>query len=180
MDWKNTITPARVILALLIIFTLSAMIFSNRPWRGYTSPWIEDIATLPDNDRLAPVRRYTEIGAGVIFHIGGRRPEFEGYRAPLKLGYAYHEYGILGMPYWVGDEYGLVTYIETPEGRQYAGIAPGQIPLLDEMMGEPIASTYRFRWWLQIWGWIFPILLVALVFAWLREGRIREEEHWAS
>ena len=180
MDWQKQITASRVILAVLVVMTICSLAFSGRPWRGYSAPRVAEIATLPDNERLADVRRYTEIGAGVFFHVGGPRPEIAGTRQPVKLGFAYHEYGIFGMPYWVGDEYGLVTSIDTVPGVQVAGIAPGQIPLLDEMLGAPIAANYRFRWYLHIWGWLFPILIVALILAWRREGRIREEEHWNS
>lgn len=180
MDLKKLVTPSRVLMAVLVVATLAALAFSGRPWRGYSAPRVAEIATLPDNERLAQVRRYTEYGSGVFYHIGGDRPEYANARQPLKLGFAYHEYGILGMPYWVKGEYGLVTYLDTVEGVQVAGIMPGQVPLLDEMIGEPLASSYTFRWWTRIWGWFFPVLLIALILAWRREARIKEEEHWAS
>jgi len=180
MDWKKEVTPSRAILAVLVVATILCMALSGRPWRGYSAQRVAEIRTLPDDPALAPLRRYTAIGSGIFFHIGGPKPWLADRPRTLKLGYAYQEYGILGMPYWVNSGYGLVTYYETVPGVQVAFIAPGQIPLLDEMIGEPVAANYDFRRYLRIWGWFFPVLLIALILAWRREARIREEEHWAS
>lgn len=176
MDLKGKITPSRVLLAVLVLFTLGAMIFSGRPWRGYSMPRVAEIALLPDNEALAQVRRYTEIGSGIFPYIDGSvRPELGRARQPLHLGYAYDEYGILGMPYWVGGEYGMVSYLETPEGVQVAVISPGQRPLLDGMVGRPVTRDYAFRWYVHIWGWLFPPLFILWLLAWRREDK-REEE----
>jgi len=174
------ITKSRIVLAVLLAATAAAMIFSGRPWRGYSMPRVAEIATLPDNEELAPVRRYTEIGSGIFPYIGGPRPELGRVRQPLKLGYAYDEYGILGMPYWVSGEYGLVTYLETVEGIQVAVITPSQRPMLDGMLGTPVTRDYQFRWYLQIWGWFFPPLFLLWILTWRREDMAREEAHWAS
>jgi hypothetical protein len=176
MGLKDKITPSRVILAVLVLVTLAALIFSGRPWRGYSMPRVAEIALLPDNDRMAQVRRYTEIGSGIFPYLDGvMRPELGRERQPLHLGYAYDEYGILGMPYWVGGEYGLVTYLETAQGIQVAAITEGQRPLLDEMVGRPVTRDYSFRWYFQIWGWLFPPLLILWLLAWRREDQAEEE-----
>ena len=175
MDLKGKITPSRIVLGVLIVMVLAAMIFSGRPWRGYSIYRVAEIATLPDNERLAPVRRYTEIGSGIFPHLNGPRPELGEGRQPLRVGWAYHEYGILGMPYWVDSEIGLVTAIDTPNGVQIGAITPGQIPLLEEMVGAPIVRNYSFRWYLQIWGWLFPPLFLLWLYLWRREDRQEEE-----
>jgi hypothetical protein len=47
--------------------------------------------------------------------------------------------------------------------------------LLDEMIGSPAASGYAFRWYLQIWGWLYFAAFLVLVFSWWREDRGEEE-----
>jgi hypothetical protein len=175
MNSKKALTAPRVILVGLLGALALALLFSGRPWRGYSMPRVAEIAVLEDSPRLADVRHYTEIGSGIFPYIGGPRPDLAGTRPPLRLGYAYNENGILGLPYWVGDEYGLVTYIETVDGIQFAAIAPGQVALLDEMIGSPAASGYAFRWYLRIWGWLYFAAFLALVFSWWREDRGEEE-----
>ena len=39
---------------------------------------------------------------------------------PLKLGWAYREVALFGMPMWGYPEGGLVTYLEMPQGIQVA------------------------------------------------------------
>jgi hypothetical protein len=169
-------TPkSRIILGALLGAIILALLFSGRPWRGYNMPRVTPIAVLEDSPRLADVRHYTEIGPGIFPYIGGPRPELAETRQPLRLGYAYVEYGIFGLPYWVGEEYGMVTYLETSAGVQVAAITPGQVPLLDEMIGAPTASGYHFRWYLYIWGWPLLILFVAWVWTWRREDLSEEE-----
>lgn len=165
---------SKVVLGLLLLATFAAMLRSGRPWRGYNIPRVAEIATLPETEALAPVRRYTKIGAGLFPWVGGVRPQYGRGEQPVKLGYAYLEYGILGMPYWVGEEYGLVTYIEQAHGIRFAGIAPGQRPLLDEMVGRPITRDYRFNRYFRLWGWFFPVAFFAFIFLWWREDRQEE------
>lgn len=172
---KNLIRPSRIILGLLLLGTAAAMAFSGRPWRGYAMPWVEEIAVLPDTPAMAPIRRYTEIGSGIFPYIDGPRPEYRGQRRPLRLGYAYDEIGILGMPYRIAGHYGLVTYLETEEGVQVGAITEGQKPLLDAAIGSPIASSYQFRWYLQVWGWFFPLLFGLWILAWRREDKMEEQ-----
>jgi hypothetical protein len=175
MGLKGQITPSRIILAVLLAATAAAMIFSGRPWRGYNMPRVAEIAVLPDTPQTAPIRRYTEIGSGIFPYIGGPRPELRGRRTPLRLGYAYDEVGILGMPYRVTGTYGMVTYFENEQGVQLGAITPGQIPLLDAAIGSPVASSYQFRWYLQIWGWFFPLLFGLWILAWRREDKMEEQ-----
>jgi hypothetical protein len=175
MKARHWFRPSRVLLAILVLGTLLAMILSGRPWRGYSMPRVEQIAALPDSPQLAPVRRYTEIGSGLFPYIGGPRPDRNGRRPELKLGFAYEEQGILGMPYWVSDEYGLVTYLETEPGIQFAMIGPGQRPLLDGMLGRPVTQQYRFRWYRHLWGWLFPLAFLIWIFLWRREDQQEEQ-----
>lgn len=172
---KDKLRPSRIVLALLAAGILLVLILSDRPWRGYQMPRVQEIAVVPDNPRTAAVRRYTELGSGIFPYIGGRRPELEGRRAPLKLGFAYEEQGILGMPYRVTDEYGLVTYLELPDGIQFGALAPGQRPLLDAMIGRPLTRDFEFRWYLQTWGWLFALGFLLWLYLWRRED-LQEEQ----
>ena len=176
MELMRKVTPSRVVLAVLVLATLLVLVFSGRPWRGYNMPRIAEIAVLPDDSRTEAVRRYTEIGSGIFPWLDGPRPELAGERQPLRLGYAYVEYGILGMPYGVGDEFGLVTYFDSPAGIQFGVIAPGQRPLLDEMVGRPLTRDYEFRWYLYVWGWLFPVLFLLWIYLWWREDRQEEQK----
>jgi hypothetical protein len=167
--------PSRILLGLLLTGTGAALIFSGRPWRGYAMPVVAEIAVLPDDARFAQVRRYTEIGSGFFPYVGGPRPDRDQARPPLKLGYAYDEHGILGLPYGVGYEYGLVAYFEQAEGIQVAVIGEGQRPLLDSLIGRPLTQNYRFRWYLRVWGWLFPPAFFGWILLWRREDKLEEQ-----
>lgn len=174
MKW---IKPYWVVAALLAIGVLGNMLFSSRPMTGYSMLRIEEIATLPDTPELADVRRYTEIGSGYIPHMRVRgTPEA---RPPLKLGWVYQERGIMSLPYWASDvSTGPSLYYDTGFGYQIAGVAPGQVALLEQKAGSPVLSGYRFSPWWHMWGWVFPLTLILLAFLWLRERRAAEDARW--
>lgn len=164
--------------AVLAIGVIANMLLSNRPMTGYGMLRIEEIATLPDTPELADVRRYTQIGSGFIPHMRGHRPPGPG-TPPLKLGWVYEEYGILSLPYWASNaSTGPKLYFDTGYGYPVAGVTPRQIPLLEQKAGSPILSGYSFAWYRHVWGWVFPLSLVLLVWLWLRERRAEEEAHW--
>jgi hypothetical protein len=179
MDLKGQITPSRIVLGVLIAGVLAAMIFSGRPWRGYSAYQIREIRTLPDDPRLASVRRYTQIA--LYPYVGGEaRPELSIGRQPVRLGWAYQEYGILGMPYWAQSDQGLVVYMEAPDGLQFGPVTPGQIPVLEAAGAGQIPRDYSFPWYFHIWGWLFPPAFLLWLWLWRREDRAREEAHWAE
>lgn len=175
MKLSKNLRPSHAVLAALIVATVAVLLLSGRPWRGYYMPRVSEIATLPDDEGLAAVRRYTEIGSGMFPWIDGERPELADARPQLRVGYAYAEYGILGMPYAVGEEYGLVTYLEMPEGIRVGAITPGQRPLLDELIGLRLTQGYAFRWYRYVWGWLFAFTFLLWIYLWWREDRQEEQ-----
>jgi hypothetical protein len=179
MKFLQGVPKSRIILIAIVFILAVIVILSDRPWGLASTPRIAQIAEVPDTERLAPVHRYARTGtAGILPYTDReRRPEPAAAR-PLKLGWSYREQSIFTMPLWATSEMGLVLYVETPEGREFAILAPGQIPLLDEAMGSTVASDYRFRWYLHIWGWWILIALIVWTVARRREDLARERAHW--
>jgi hypothetical protein len=171
---------SQIILGLLAAALGAVLFLSDRPWGMTGSYRIAKIATLPDDPRLAPVRRYTQIGSGALPYIGREAPPPQGSRPPLRLGWAYREFSAFRMPFWASSEWGMVTYYDAPWGRQFAVIMPGQKPLLDQLAGAPVTQNYRFPWYRYLWGWLFVVGLGIWTVVKRREVRKAEEEHWAS
>ena len=169
-----------VLTALLVIGVVANLVLTRRPPSGYSMLEIEEIAELPDTPELADVRRYTEIGSGFIPHLRPRSEPVDIRDQPLKVGWVYKESGMLGLPYWAEDvSTGPSLFIDTGEGYQIAGVGPRQIPLLEQKVGRPFLSEYRFSAWKHMWGWLFPLSLLLLILLWLREARARERAEWA-
>ena len=164
----------------LVVGLVVVMIFSGRPSVPANIPRIEEVATLPDGPRMASVRAYTEYGSGVLpynaMERARRAPADWDARQPLKLGYAYREVSFLKMPFWAYEEYGLVTFMDTPAGYKIAIMNPKQMELLQELTGKDW-SGYRFPIWAHLWGWLFVIGFIAGPLLWLRErAKWREEQ----
>jgi hypothetical protein len=177
---KGERVKSHYILGALAVALAAILILSDRPW-GMTSVYrIEEIATLPEDARLAPVRRYTEIGSGIFPYVGREGPPAPGTRQPLKLGFAYRELSAFRMPFWASSDFGMVTYYEAPWGRQFAVITPGQKPLLDQLAGAPMTQDRSFRWYLHLWGWLFVLGLAVWTLVKRREVRAAEDAYWAS
>jgi hypothetical protein len=64
MDSKRALTTPRIILVVLLGAVLLALIFSGRPWRGYSMPRVAEIAVLEDRLRHLSLYRRTEARAG--------------------------------------------------------------------------------------------------------------------
>ena len=171
------IKPYWVVAGLLAVFLIVNMVVTNRPLSGYKMLQIEEIATLPDTPELADVRRYTQIGSGNIPHLRGNRTPT--VNPPLKVGWVYEESGIMGLPYWASDvSTGPSLYYDTGYGYQIAGVAPGQVALLEQKAGSPVLTGYSFSGWRYMWGWLFPLTLILLAWLWVRERNAAEDAHW--
>lgn len=180
MDFVKRVPWATVLLGLVAILGVANMLFLDRPMRGYTKLQIDRIATLPDTPELADVRRYTEIGAGELGHVRGRR-ELDISEQPLHLGWVYQESGFLGLPLWAENvSTGPTLYLDTGWGYRVAGVAPGQRDLLEQKVGRAVISDYQFRWYLHVWGWAYLLALAVLIWLSLKERRAREEAAWAA
>ena len=158
----------------------AVLLFSDRPVGLTDAMRIETIVVLPDSDRMEPVRRHTMIGSGIIPYRPGEEAPAVLERPPIRVGFVYREVSALAMPFFAKPEFGPVTFLDLPEGRQYALLEPDQARLLDELAGGPVATGYRFAWYERLWGWLVVVALIVWTLLRRREARIREDEHWAS
>ena len=158
---------------ILAIAMAGAMFVSKRPFLPQDRPRIETIAVLPDDAKMAEVRRYTEIGSGILPYTEREQAKRQmlGWpdHQPLKLGYSYREVSFLRMPFWAYQEYGLVTFIETPAGFQLALLSPAQVAMIEEWGGKSYSSGYSWRLARHLWGWLFLIGFVGTAILYLRE-----------
>ncbi|MGQ0589593.1 MAG: hypothetical protein ACT4N8_08695 [Sphingosinicella sp.] len=150
-------TTSRLVLIVLVLFVAASLIFGDRPWSLTSAPRVAEIDTLPDSPALASVRRYTEIGSGTLPYPARRTPFAPGFGPPpLKVGWAYREVSLVGMPLWAYPEGGLVTYFERPDGIQVALLGPEQAVLLDRITGRDYARR-DFPWFQYVWGFLLPL-----------------------
>jgi hypothetical protein len=165
---------SRLVLAALVLFVAANLFLGDRPWSLTSSPRIAEIDTLPDNPALASVRRYTEIGSGTLPYPVRRTPPAPATETvPLRIGWAYREVSLVGMPLWAYPEGGLVTYFERPDGYQVALIGPEQAALLGTIAGRDYASL-SFPWYRYNWGFLLPLGI--LFWTWLRRRELRLAE----
>lgn len=179
MNFLKEVPRSRIVLAILIGFVAASMAFSGRPWRGYSAYYVHEIRTLPDGPALEMARRISRLG---IFPSVEGAPAIDHGPAsePVKLGWSYVEYGILGMPYWARTEVGLVAFRETDEGIRFGQIEPERIPLLEQAGAGEIPRDYGFPWYRYIWGWLFFPLFGLWLWLWRKEDRVREAAHWGD
>lgn len=172
--------PSWVVAGILVLFTLASILFSGRPVFGYGVSVVERELVIPDNPQTEGLRELATVGE-LPYPNGGIRSGLAGTRQPLRLGYVYTEYGILGMPYWaqLDPALGMVLYVETENHINAVPINPQRLDLLERQAGVPIPREHGTRWYNHIWGWLFPILFLVWLFLWRREDGKREEEHWA-
>jgi hypothetical protein len=152
-----------------------------RPIFGYGATVLDETMVIADGPRAGALREMAGMGE-LPYPNGGTRPGLAETQQPIRLGQAYREYGILGMPYWAvpEPELGMMIYVEAPEHINAAPIDPRRIDLLQQMAGVPIPREPAYRWYVHMWGWLFPILFLAWLIVWRREDRAREEEHWTG
>ena len=171
---------SRIFLGLLAVALAIALFLSGRPWNMTSAPRIAEVAVLPDTPGLADVRRYTEIGSGMIPYEGGWTTRAAPIRPSLKLGWTYREISALRMPFWVRDEFGFVTYLEQPSGIEFGILSAAQIGMLEQRLGRRFSQDYSFPWYLHLWGWLPLIGLMAWTVLWHREANLAEEARWAT
>ena len=170
---------SRIFLSLLAVAMAAVLLLSERPWGLTSSPRVEEVAILPDDPRLEPVRRYTQWGSGMLPYVSERaRKAAANEIPPLKLGWTYREWNMLGMPFYASAEpyggNGFVTYLELTGGIKVAVINDDQMALLEELAGRSLSEGYSFAWYRHVWGWLFVIGL--LVWHWLSSREIKRAE----
>lgn len=169
---------SRILLAALALFLAANLYVTDRPWTLTSAPRVAEIAVLPDEPALAGVRRYTEVGSGLLPYPSRRTPPAAG-PMPLKLGWAYREVALFGMPMWGYPEGGLVTYLEMPQGIQVALIDAERAASLDRLAGAQYSSL-AFPWYRFVWGWLAVAVLLAIVRIGLWEARREEARAYAE
>lgn len=174
------LVKARTLLAAIGLAAAAILLLGERPVGLTDMMRIDAISTLPDSERLEPVRRYTMIGSGLIPYMPGEAAPAYAARPEIRLGWVYREISALRMPFFARPQFGPVTFVELPQGRQFAMLAPEQVSLLEELAGRPLASDYRFAWYGYLWGWLMVLALIGWTLLRRREARIREDAHWAA
>lgn len=162
----------------LVLALVAVMFLSGRPIPPQNLPRVEEVETLPEGLKMAAVRRFTEYGSAVLPYTRIERMErakADWTKQSLKLGWSYREITFAALPLIAYREFGLVTYLEQPNGYKIAIMQPKQVELLRELTGRDY-SSYSFPYWKHLWGWIFVIgFLVAARLYFLEEVRKREE-----
>ncbi|MEA3015370.1 MAG: hypothetical protein QOI38_92 [Sphingomonadales bacterium] len=153
----------RIALGLLAAAFAVTFFLSEREWGLTSMPRVEAIDTLPDTPELAAVRRYTQIGSGLLPYLprerAGKAASVARAGQPLRVGFSYREVSILRLPIWASEDNGLVTYLELPAWYQIALINPDQVRLLERISGRSY-SDYSFPVWKHMWGWLFLLGLI--------------------
>jgi hypothetical protein len=174
----------RVMPGVLVILLAAIFVLSDRPWLPTSMPAVSEVETLPDTPKMADVRDYTEMGSAFLPHTEKekarrqaeqRRQPYDYEKEPLRLGWSYREVSFLRMPFFAYEEFGLVTYFDRPGGYHIALLPPAQVELLGELTGKDYRGS-RFPFYLYLWGWLFPIAAIALVWLYLRQEAKRREE----
>jgi hypothetical protein len=165
---------SRIILAALTLFLVANLALGDRSWSLTSAPRVAEIDTLPDDPALAPVRNYAETSAGTLPYPERRTPPAaEAGPPPLKVGWAYREVGLLGMPLYGYPEPGIVTYFERPDAIHAAILGHEQLALLDRLTGRSYSSL-SFPWYRYAWGPLF--LLGIFLWTWARTREVRRAE----
>lgn len=165
---------SRLILAALALFLVANLALNDRPWSLTSAPRVSEIETLSEGPAFAVLRNYTETTAGTLPYPARRNsPAAQAGPPPLRLGWAYREVSLLGMPLYAYPEPGLVSYFERPDAIQAAILTPEQLALLDRLTGRSY-SQLSFPWYKYLWGPLF--LLGLFLWTWVRTRELRRAE----
>lgn len=173
-QWRLIALAALGVAVLVNIFT------TNRPVAFYRMVQITQIGSVPDAPELADLRENVQYGSGFMPHMGLVCCRARDVRAqPIRIGWVYEEHGFLGMPYSANNiSVGPTLYVDNGEGYRLSGISSDQIARLEQAVGRPLVGDYQFRWYLQVWGMLFPPLLAFLAWLFFSDRRRREEASW--
>jgi hypothetical protein len=171
---------SRHVLAALALCVAAILLLSDRPWHLYGLPGVDEVATLPDTPDFADVRRYTEVGSGLLPHWPGADIPDATARPVMKLGWFHTEYGLARMPFWASSDPGWVAYFDLPRGRQVAILGPTQVDMIEQRLGTRFTDEYAFPWYRKMWGWLVVAGLLGWTLLKRRETRIAEDERWAA
>ena len=149
---------SRTVLLILAAAMAAILILSDRPWGLTSSPRIDEIAVLPDDPRLAQLRRDIQWGDS-LYPYRSARAQAEATRSPpkLKFGWTYREWNILGMPFAAYAESGFAAFLEMRGGTRLALLDEEGRALIEEVTGRDPAAGYAFGWYRHLWGWLIVL-----------------------
>jgi hypothetical protein len=166
-----------IALGLLLAALVVNLFFTSRPLMPHSVVQVEEIATLPDTFALERLRRNAQRGSGFIEHPRPAASWIDWRTTPLKIGWVYKEKGFLGMPFYAENiSFGPSLYIDTGQGYSIVGVDAGDIALIEQELGSQAVTSYSFAWWKHAWGWLFPPLLILILWRWIVTRMNREEE----
>jgi hypothetical protein len=171
---------SNLVLAAWAACVAAILLLSNRPWNPYSMPRMDEVVVLPDDAEFADVRRYTEIGSGVMPYGPGDAVPAPGPRPALKFGWLHFESGLVRMPFMASSDVGWVTYMELPRGVQFGILSPTHIAMIEQRLGRPVTDEYVFPWHRKLWGWLVVIGLIGWTLLNRREARLAEDAKWAA
>jgi hypothetical protein len=91
---------SRYVIGLVALAMLAILFLTDRPLGLTSSPRIDEIAVLPDDQRLAELRRQIQWGDSLYPYISAKA-QAQAASTPqrLKFGWTYREWNMLGMPF---------------------------------------------------------------------------------
>ena len=168
---------SRYVIGLVALAMVAVMILTDRPLGLTSNPRIDEIEVLPDDPRLAELRRQIQWGDSLYPYISAKA-QTAADATDVKFGWTYREWNMLGMPFAAFPESGFAAYIEMRGGVKLALIDEQNEGLIEEVIGRDPASGYVFPWHLHIWGWL--IVLAIAVWQVLSLTEIRRAKRQAE
>jgi len=154
---------SRIVLGVIVLLLALNFALTDRSWKLASAPRVSEVDVPAETAALAPVRAATEASDARLPYPIRAAPRPAVTRPALKVGFAYREVSLFGMPLWAYPEPGLITYLERPADMQALVLSPAQVTALGAVTGRDY-SKVRFPWYLHVWGW----LLLAGIVAWTR------------
>ena len=149
---------SRIVLLILALAMATILTFSDRPWGLTSSPRLDEIAVLPDDPRLAQLRRDIQWGDSLYPYVSPRAQAEAALSPPrLKFGWTYREWNMLGMPFAAYAESGFAAFLEMRGGTKLALLDEKGRALIAEVLGRDPASGYAFGWYRHLWGWLIVL-----------------------
>ncbi len=168
---------SRYVIGLVALAMIAILILTDRPLGLTSNPRIDEIAVLPDDPRLAELRRQIQWGDSLYPYISAKaQKEAATNPTKLKFGWTYREWNMLGMPFAAYPESGFAAYIEMRGGVKLALIDEQNESLIEEVVGSDPAEGYAFPWHLHIWGWLIALGLAVWQVLSLMEIRRAQRE----